>query len=147
MLSLILLHFSQDPETLHRNSMEMAASLLGCGLDADKCILFKQSRVPEHVELSWILGCLCTMPALARLPQFKEKSSKLKEVPLGLYVYPVLQAADILLYKGTHVPVGEDQKQNVQIAQKLSEVRLPLFYNVLIAGAPGLTQPLFLGAL
>ena len=103
--------------------MDMAASLLGCGLDPDKCILFQQSRVPEHTELSWILGCLCTMPALARLPQFKEKSSKLKDVPLGLYVYPVLQSADILLYRGTDVPVGEDQKQNVQIAQKLSEVR------------------------
>ena len=110
--------------------MEMAASLLGCGLDADKCILFKQSRVHEHTDLSWILTCLCTMPALARLPQFKEKSSKLKEVPVGLYSYPVLQSADILLYKGTEVPVGEDQKQNVQIAQKLSEVRLLvlLFY-------------------
>ena len=112
----------QDHGVLYKNSMDMAASLLGCGLDPDKCILFQQSRVPEHTELSWILGCLCTMPALARLPQFKEKSSNLKDVPLGLYVYPVLQSADILLYKGTDVPVGEDQMQNVQIAQKLSEV-------------------------
>ena len=113
---------SQDPAVLHKNTMDMASSLLGCGLDPDKCILFQQSRVPEHTELSWILGCLCTMPALARLPQFREKSSTLKEVPLGLYVYPVLQSADILLYKGTDVPVGDDQQQNVQVAQKLSEV-------------------------
>ena len=127
--SKFLIRKIQDAGALHKNTMDMAASLLGCGLDPDKCILFQQSRVPEHTELSWILGCLCTMPKLAKLPQFKEKSSKLKDVPLGLYVYPVLQSADILLYKGTDVPVGEDQSQNIQVAQKLSEVRLH-HYNV-----------------
>ena len=118
----------QDPSALHNNTMDMAASLLGCGLDPEKCVLFQQSRVAEHTELAWILGCHLTMPQLARLPQFREKSAKLKDVPLGLYTYPVLQSADILLYKGTHVPVGEDQQQNVQIAQKLSEVGLYSIY-------------------
>jgi tryptophanyl-tRNA synthetase len=89
----------QEAASLNKNIMDMAASLLAIGLDPDKCVLFQQSRVAEHAELAWILGCHCTLPQLARLPQYREKSAKLKENPLGLLVYPVLQSADILLYK------------------------------------------------
>lgn len=77
----------------------MTATLLACGIDPEKSILFQQSHVPQHTELCWQLGCICTMARLAHLPQYKEKSENLKDIPLGLFVYPVLQAADILLYK------------------------------------------------
>lgn len=105
---------------LRQNSLQMAATLLACGIDPSKATLFLQSGVPQHAELSWILGCMTTMARLTHLPQYKEKSGKLKEVPLGLYIYPVLQAADIMLYKATHVPVGEDQIQHLQMAQSLA---------------------------
>nr|XP_029713009.1 tryptophan--tRNA ligase, mitochondrial-like [Aedes albopictus] len=110
----------QDPQVLRQNSLQMAATLLACGIDPSKATLFLQSGVPQHAELSWILGCMTTMARLTHLPQYKEKSGKLKEVPLGLYIYPVLQAADIMLYKATHVPVGEDQIQHLQMAQSLA---------------------------
>ncbi|XP_053687951.1 tryptophan--tRNA ligase, mitochondrial [Sabethes cyaneus] len=110
----------QEPELLRHNSLQMAATLLACGIDPAKATLFVQSRVSQHAELSWILGCLTTMARLTHLPQYKEKSAKLKEIPLGLYIYPVLQAADIMLYKATHVPVGEDQVQHLQLAQSLA---------------------------
>lgn len=77
----------------------MTATLLACGIDPNKSILFQQSTVDTHAQLSWILGCLTTLARLARLPQFKEKSRTLKDIPLSLYIYPVLQSADILLYK------------------------------------------------
>ncbi|XP_001865561.2 tryptophan--tRNA ligase, mitochondrial [Culex quinquefasciatus] len=110
----------QDPDLLRHNSLQMAATLLACGINPAKSTLFLQSGVPQHAELSWILGCMTTMARLTHLPQYKEKSAKLKEIPLGLYIYPVLQAADIMLYKATHVPVGEDQVQHLQLAQSLA---------------------------
>lgn len=109
----------QDPAALQSNILDMTATLLACGVDPEKSILFLQSSVPRHAELCWVLNCLATMARLSHLPQFKEKSQNMKEVPLGLFVYPVLQAADILLYKATHVPVGEDQLQHLQMAQQL----------------------------
>jgi len=112
----------QDPKELKENILKMAASLLACGLDHEKCIVFQQSKVPQHTELSWVLGCLTTLPRLGQLPQFKEKSAKMKEIPLGLYVYPVLQSADILLYKATQVPCGEDNFQHIQLAQHLAKL-------------------------
>lgn len=112
----------QNPKELKKNILEMTATLLACGIDPDKSILFQQSTVPMHAELCWILGCLTTMPRLGQLPQFREKSAKVKDIPLGLYVYPVLQAADILLYKSTHIPVGEDQLQHLQLAQHLAKL-------------------------
>ncbi|XP_055624580.1 tryptophan--tRNA ligase, mitochondrial [Toxorhynchites rutilus septentrionalis] len=110
----------QDPEVLRHNSLQMTATLLACGIDPARSTLFLQSAVAHHAELSWILGCMTTMARLTHLPQYKEKSAKLKEIPLGLYIYPVLQAADIMLYKATHVPVGEDQVQHLQMAQSLA---------------------------
>lgn len=112
----------QNPEELRKNTLLMIASLLASGIDPKKCTLFLQSSVKNHTELCWILGCLTTMARLSHLPQYKEKSSKLKEIPLGLFVYPVLQAADILLYKSTHIPVGEDQLQHLQLAQHLGRL-------------------------
>ncbi|XP_017010057.2 uncharacterized protein TrpRS-m [Drosophila takahashii] len=109
-----------NPPLLRENIFTMAATLLACGIDPGKSTLFVQSAVAEHAEFNWILSSMTTMPRLAQLPQFREKSRLLKDVPLGLYVYPVLQAADIMLYKATHVPVGADQIQHIQLAQHLA---------------------------
>jgi len=111
----------QNPDVLRHNIRTMAASLIACGVDPLKCILFQQSSVKEHTELAWILGTLISLPRLGSLAQYKEKAARLKEIPLGLYTYPVLQSADILLYKATDVPVGEDNVQNVQIAQFMAQ--------------------------
>ncbi|KAG1679910.1 Tryptophan--tRNA ligase, mitochondrial [Nymphon striatum] len=111
----------QQPEILRNNTLEMIATLLACGVNPDKTILFQQSKVTEHTELAWLLGCITTMARLSHLPQYKEKKKLIKEIPLGIYTYPVLQSADILLYKTTTVPVGEDQLQHVQLAQHLAE--------------------------
>lgn len=123
LFSIVNLHaitLPQDPATLRKNTYGMAASLIACGLDPKKCILFRQSMVQEHTQLCWVLSCLSTTQALSRLSQYKDKSQNMKEVPLGLYLYPVLQAADILLYKGTRVPVGEDNLQNVELSRRLA---------------------------
>ncbi|KYN10241.1 Tryptophanyl-tRNA synthetase, mitochondrial [Trachymyrmex cornetzi] len=89
----------QNPQKLRENTLLMTATLIACGIDYKRSILFQQSKVPMHTELCWILGSITTMARLAHLPQFKEKSESLKNIPLGLYIYPVLQAADILLYQ------------------------------------------------
>lgn len=89
----------QKPDVLRENSLRICASLLACGIDPKKATLFLQSGVKEHSELCWILGCITTMARLSHLPQYKEKSEKMKEIPLGLFLYPILQAADIMLYK------------------------------------------------
>jgi tryptophanyl-tRNA synthetase len=124
-LSIVDLHsmtLPHDPKTLPNSILEMTATLLACGIDPTKVILFQQSMVPAHTHLSWCLGCISTMARLAHLPTFKEKSANLRDVPLGLYIYPVLQAADILAYKATHVPVGEDQTQNIELTQDLARM-------------------------
>lgn len=89
----------QKPKVLRENALKLCATLLACGIDPDKSTLFLQSEVKEHSELGWILSCITTMARLTHLPQYKEKSAKLKEIPLGLYLYPILQAADIMLHK------------------------------------------------
>lgn len=111
----------QNPKQLRENSFKICATLLACGICPEKSTLFLQSDVKEHSELCWILGCITTMARLTHLPQYKDKSSKFKEVPLGLYLYPILQSADIMLYKTHYVPVGEDQIQHVQLAQHLTK--------------------------
>lgn len=95
--------------------------MLSCGIDPERTILYLQSRVPYHGQLSWILGCRVTVPQLSRMHQFKSKSDGLSEVPLGLFTYPVLQAADILLFRGTHVPIGEDQLQHLELCRNIAE--------------------------
>jgi tryptophanyl-tRNA synthetase len=112
----------QDPAELRRATREITAALLAAGIDADKAILFNQSQVPMHAELAWILMCVARVGWLSRMTQFKEKSGKDREgASIGLYAYPVLQAADILGYKATHVPVGEDQKQHLELARDIAQ--------------------------
>ncbi|XP_028160550.1 tryptophan--tRNA ligase, mitochondrial [Ostrinia furnacalis] len=109
----------QDPQQLQENVLDLTAYLLASGIDPDRSTLFAQSAVPRHAELCWLLACLATHARLAHLPQYKEKAAATKEVPLGLLLYPVLQAADVLVYRGTHVPVGRDQLQHLQVAAQL----------------------------
>ncbi|HEV2567580.1 tryptophan--tRNA ligase [Sphingomonas sp.] len=109
------------PEELTANTREMAAALLAAGVDPAKAILFNQARVPAHAELAWLLFCTARIGWLNRMTQFKEKSGKNREgASIGLYAYPVLQAADVLLYGTTHVPVGEDQKQHLELARDIA---------------------------
>ncbi len=108
----------QDPADLRRSTREIAAALMAAGIDPAKSVLFNQSRVMEHAELAWVLSCTARIGWLNRMTQFKEKSGKDREgSSVGLFTYPVLQAADVLLYKATHVPVGEDQKQHLELAR------------------------------
>ena len=110
-----------DPAQLRSNVREMAAALIASGIDPAKSTLFAQSHVHEHAELAWLLQCVARMGWLNRMTQFKDKSGKNREsVSVGLYTYPVLQAADVLLYQATHVPVGEDQKQHVELIRDIA---------------------------
>jgi tryptophanyl-tRNA synthetase len=110
-----------DPDELAANVREMAAALIACGIDPEKAVLFNHARVPAHPELAWILNCTARIGWLNRMTQFKEKSGKNREgSSVGLYDYPVLQAADVLLYHATHVPVGEDQKQHVELIRDIA---------------------------
>ena len=110
-----------DPAQLRANVREMAAALIASGIDPERSILFAQSAVPAHAELAWILQCTARMGWLNRMTQFKEKSGKNKDgSSVGLFTYPVLQAADVLLYNATHVPVGDDQKQHIELARDIA---------------------------
>ncbi len=111
----------QDPKYLHQSTLDTAAAYIACGIDPKKAIIFNQSMVSGHCELSWILGAITPLGWLNRMTQFKEKAGKHKEQSgLGLYGYPVLMAADILLYNATHVPVGEDQKQHLELTRDIA---------------------------
>ena len=111
-----------DPAQLRRNVYEMTAALLAAGVDPEKSVLFAHSDVPAHAELQWMLGCIARMGWLSRMTQFKAKSGKNREkASVGLYSYPVLQAADVMLYQATHVPVGEDQKQHIELARDIAD--------------------------
>ena len=110
-----------DPAELTANTREMAAALMAAGIDPAKAILFNQARVPAHAELGWLLFCTARIGWLNRMTQCKEKSGKNREgASVGLYAYPVLQAADVLLYQTTHVPVGDDQKQHLELARDIA---------------------------
>ena len=112
----------QDPKILKDNIRETTAVFLASGLDPKKSIIFNQSSVPAHSEGSWILGCVARMGWLNRMTQFKEKAGKDKEkASIGLYSYPILMAADILLYDATHVPVGDDQKQHLELCRDIAQ--------------------------
>ena len=126
----------QDPVLLKENIRETTAAFLASGLDHNKSIIFNQSSVNSHAECSWLLGCTAKMGWLNRMTQFKEKAGKDKEkASIGLYVYPVLMAADILLYDTTHVPVGEDQKQHLELTRDIatkfnSDFNVSNFFNI-----------------
>ena len=112
----------QNAKDLKKNIRETAAAFIASGLDYKKSIIFNQSLVSAHSEGSWILGCIARMGWLNRMTQFKEKAGKDKEkASIGLYIYPILMAADILLYDATHVPVGEDQKQHLELTRDIAD--------------------------
>ena len=111
----------QEPLQLRASIHEVTAAIIASGIDINKSILFNQSSVKEHSELAWIFNCVCRIGWLNRMTQFKEKAGKNREnATVGLYSYPVLMAADILLYKATHVPVGDDQKQHIELARDIA---------------------------
>jgi len=133
----------QDPAKLKQQVREIAAAYLTTGLDPKVATIFAQSAVPEHAELAWVFNCVARLGWLDRMTQFKDKAGKHKErASVGLYTYPVLQAADILVYKATHVPVGEDQKQHLELTRDIAGKFNHDF------GAPGffpLTEPVIEG--
>src|ERR1700720_1280654 len=112
----------QEPEEIPKNIRQITAAFVACGIDPKKHIVFNQSQVAEHAELAWIFSCVARMGWLNRMTQFKEKAGKDREnVSVGLYAYPALMAADILVYRATHVPVGDDQKQNLELARDIAQ--------------------------
>ena len=112
----------QDPKRLRDNIRETVATFIACGINPKKSIIFKQSSVPAHSEAAWLLSCIARMGWLNRMTQFKEKAGKDKEkASIGLYSYPILMAADILLYDATHVPVGDDQKQHLELSRDIAQ--------------------------
>ena len=118
----------QDPEIMRQATREVAAGVIAGGVDPTNCIIFNQSQVPEHAELAWLFNCVARLGWLNRMTQFKEKAGKDREGALvGLYTYPVLQAADILAYKATDVPVGEDQKQHIELSRDIAQAFNSMF--------------------
>ncbi len=110
-----------DPADLRRRTLETAVGLLAAGLDPDRCTLFVQSHVPEHTKLCWLLECTVSFGELARMTQFKEKAAGRDSVRAGLFTYPALMAADILLYDADRVPVGDDQRQHIELTRDLAQ--------------------------
>src|SRR5256714_123463 len=110
------------PEQLPKNTREVTAAFIACGIDPKKHIVFNQSQVAEHAELAWVFNCVARLGWLNRMTQFKEKAGKDREnASVGLYAYPTLMAADILVYRATHVPVGEDQKQHLELSRDIAQ--------------------------
>ena len=134
----------QDPAQLAAQTREIAAAFLAAGIDAKKQIIFAQSMVPAHAQLAWVFNCVARVGWMNRMTQFKEKAGKDREnASLGLYAYPALMAADILIYKATHVPVGEDQKQHLELTRDIAikfnnDFKAPEFFPI--------TEPLIFGA-
>ena len=113
---------AQNPNELKSNIREVTAAVIAAGIDPEKHIVFNQSQVPEHAELAWVFNCVARIGWLNRMTQFKEKAGKDREnASVGLYAYPTLMAADILVYRATHVPVGEDQKQHLELARDIAQ--------------------------
>jgi len=133
----------QEPEDLRASTREVTAALLAAGIDAERHTVFNQSQVPAHAELAWIFNCVARMGWLGRMTQFKEKAGKNREnASVGLYAYPNLMAADILLYKATHVPVGEDQKQHLELTRDIAQK----FNNDFKRNLFPIVEPLIFGA-
>ncbi|HJM50364.1 MAG TPA: tryptophan--tRNA ligase [Alphaproteobacteria bacterium] len=122
MVDLHAITMPQDPAELRASTREVAASLLAAGIDAGQSIVFNQSQVPAHAELAWVFNCVARLGWLNRMTQFKEKAGKNRDnASAGLYTYPALMAADIMVYKATHVPVGEDQKQHLEFTRDVAQ--------------------------
>jgi len=121
----------QDPASLRQKSIDVLALFIACGIDPEKNLLFFQSHVPQHAQLSWVLGCFTYMGELSRMTQFKDKASRHQDnINAGLFTYPVLMAADILLYQTDLVPVGNDQKQHLELARDIAQRINNLYGNV-----------------
>ena len=141
----------QEPAELEKATREVTAAFLAAGIDAEKHIVFNQSRVPQHAELAWIFNCVARMGWLNRMTQFKEKAGKDREnASVGLFAYPNLMAADILAYLATHVPVGEDQKQHLELARDIAAKFNHDFAESIAANGYGeeffpITEPLITG--
>ena len=130
----------QDPQQLLNNIPKVLSIFLACGLDKEKNIIFNQSQVPEHTQLAWLLSCTARIGWLNRMTQFKDKAGKNREnASVGLYTYPILMAADIMLYKASHVPVGDDQKQHLELARDIAH-KFNTDYNIDFFVLP---EPLF----
>ena len=130
----------QDPNQLLDNIHKVLSIFLACGLDKEKNIIFNQSQVPEHTQLAWLLSCTARIGWLNRMTQFKDKAGKNREnASVGLYTYPILMAADIMLYKASHVPVGDDQKQHLELARDIAH-KFNTDYNIDFFVLP---EPLF----
>ncbi len=125
-----------EPAELRDRTLRTAALLLACGIDPDRCLLFVQSQVHQHAELAWILNCVATFGELQRMTQFKEKSEGRGSVSVGLFDYPVLMAADILLYDTEQVPVGDDQRQHLELARDLAQRFNHRYGDVLVVPEP-----------
>lgn len=121
MVDLHAITVPQKPETLRHNTRELCAGFLASGIDPERSILINQSQVPEHAQLAWVFNCVARMGWMGRMTQWKDKSGKNAEAAsLGLFAYPALMAADILIYHATHVPVGEDQKQHIELTRDIA---------------------------
>jgi tryptophanyl-tRNA synthetase len=114
-------YLPKNPEEIRESTLDLAALLIAAGLDPDRCTLFVQSHVPEHPRLAWVLECMTPFGELRRMPQFRERAASQQSFSVGLLTYPVLQAADILLYQADAVPVGEDQRQHLELARDLAQ--------------------------
>ncbi|MEX2615277.1 MAG: tryptophan--tRNA ligase [Alphaproteobacteria bacterium] len=132
----------QDPEELRQSTREVTAAFIAAGVDPKKSVIFNQSRNPHHAELAWVFNCVARLGWLNRMTQFKEKAGKNREnASVGLYAYPNLMAADILAYKATHVPVGEDQKQHLELCRDIAQK----FNNDYETELFPITEPLIVG--
>jgi tryptophanyl-tRNA synthetase len=131
-----------DPELLRKRTRVSAAQLLAIGLDPERCTLFVQSHVPEHAQLGWVMGCLTGFGEASRMTQFKDKSAKqgADRASVGLFTYPILQAADILLYQADAVPVGEDQRQHLELTRDLAQRFNTLYGPTFTVPAPYITR-------
>ncbi|MFV2103281.1 tryptophan--tRNA ligase [Micromonospora sp. LOL_024] len=131
-----------DPKVLHQRSRVAAAQLLAVGLDPERCTLFVQSQVPEHAQLAWLLGCITGFGEASRMTQFKDKSQRQgnERASVGLFTYPILQAADILLYQANAVPVGEDQRQHLELSRDLAQRFNSLFGGTFTVPAPHIVK-------
>ena len=129
-----------DAKVLHAKSREVAGLYLACGIDPERCAVFLQSHVKQHSELAWILTCTTPLGWAEKMTQFKTKSEGRDSVSTGLLTYPILQAADILLYDATHVPVGEDQKQHIELARNIAQRFNNMFGEVFVLPTPSIPE-------
>ncbi len=147
--SIVDLHAMTVPNNISDikdSTLEVAAAVIASGIDPQKSILFNQSNVPQHTELAWIFNCIARIGWLNRMTQFKEKAGKKKDnATVGLFSYPVLMAADILLYKATHVPVGEDQKQHLELTRDIASSFNTTFNKIINKDFFQLPEPIILG--